>query len=355
MPSTPVQKYEFELWVNGVLVGDITRLAKERSFSLRRNAAESLTFRMDLKAFENYCASAGRTPSSMLKPYVTDIRVKRNGSYLFGVHVSDAPFTLAKEGVSVNVRASGFLDLFKDRYLTKTYSGVEATDIVRDALIETQSPDSTYDFGVLPGVIQETTDIERDREYVDQNIRDLIVNLATLEDGNFDVKFNYDRTYNIYQQQGSVRSGIKFTYPYNITSGEIPNTALNLYNEIIALGSGFGEEALRVVTSDNVSAANYKIRQKIVQFNSVKLLETLSENAGAYLERVKDILLLPKFDVSGEFCNLSTIGVGDIIQANVSGYDSIPVDGQYRIEEISVNLDDNDAETISLRLDDYGI
>lgn len=355
MPATPVPKYEFELWVNGVQVGDITKLAKDRSFALRRNASEELKFRMDLKAFEAYCAAAGRSPGTMLKPYVTDIRVKRKGQYLFGTQVVEAPFILSEAGVAVDVRANGFLDLFKDRYITKTYSAEEATDIVRDALVETQSGDPTNDFGVLPGVIQELTGVNRDREYVDQNVRDLIANITTLEDGNFDVKFNYDRTYEIYLQQGSDRPNNKFTYPYNITGGSVPNTGLSLYNYIIAKGSGFGEETLRSEVSDPTSRGNYKTRQKIVSFNSVVRQETLDQNASAYLQRVKELLQLPKFNVSGAFCDLGVIGVGDRVRVGVEGYDSIEVDGTYRIEQIEVNLDAQDGEDIALTLDDFGL
>lgn len=355
MPSTPVPKYEFELWINGVQVGDITRLVKDRRYSLRRNASEALTFSMDLRAFEDYCTEAGRDPNEMLVPYVTDVRVKRKGVYLFGVEIQEASFELALDGVKMNVRSAGFLDLFKDRYITATYSGEESTDIVRDAIALTQSESPDDDFGVLPGATQEQTGINRDREYVDQNVRDLIVNMTSLEDGNFDIKFNYDRTYDIYQQQGSDRPSNKFTYPYNITSGSIPNTALNLYNYIIGLGSGFGEETLRSIASDGVSRGNYKTRQKIISFNSNTLQETLDQNTQAYLPKVKDLLMLPKFNVSGEFCDLGIIGVGDRVPVEVLGYSSISLANTYRIEQIDVSLDENDAEDISLTLDDYGL
>lgn len=356
MPTTPIPKYEFELWINGVQVGDVTRLATDRKFTIRRNASESLTFRMDLKAFEAYCSSAGRQPSEMLMPYVTDVRVKRYGQYLFGAEVCEAPFILSESGVAVEVRAAGFLDLFKDRYITKSYSNDEATDIVRDAILETQSDSALDDFGVLPGLVQESTGVTRDREYIDQNVRDLIINLATLENGNFDIKFNYDRTYDIYIQQGSDRPSNKFTYPYNITSGTIPNTAMNLFNQIIGLGSGFGEETLRSVAADDVSRANYKTRQKIVSFNSNSEQATLDQNVLGLLPQVKDILMLPKIKVSGEYCDLNVIGVGDRVPVEVEGYASIPVSGAlYRIEQIDVSLDAQNAEDIDLTVDDYGL
>lgn len=355
MPSTPVPKYEHELWINGVQVGDITRLVDNFGYSLRRNASESLTFSMDLKAFEAYCTDAGRNPNEMLVPYVTDVRVKRNGSYLFGVEVKETPISLNVDGVTIEIKGTGFLDLFKDRYLTKTYSAVEAADIARDAIAETQLGDATNNFGVLQGVVQESTGIVRDREYVDQNIRDLLTNLTSLEDGNFDIKFNYDRTFEIYVQQGSERANNKFTYPYNIKGGNIPNTAMNLSNYIIGIGSGFGEEALRSVITDETSRGNYKTRQSIVTFNSVVLQETLDDNTNAYLQKVKDIMLLPKISVPGDFCDLSVIGVGDRIPVSIEGFRSIDIDTMYRIEQIDVKVDKQGAEDIDLTIDDYGL
>lgn len=361
MPSTPVPKYELELWINGVQVGDISRLAKSRSFTLRRNASEDLKFTMDLTAFEQYCERAGRNPLATLEPYVTDIRVKRMGAYLFGVQVVELNYNLDAGGVSMECRATGFLDLFKDRYITKTYSATETTAIWRDAIATTQAGDPTNDFGVDPAAQQYTTLINRDREYVDQNVRDLLVNLTTLVDGNFDFKFLYDRSFEIYEQIGSDRAGNKFTYPYNISSASVPRSALNLFNYIIALGSGFGEETLRSEYPTNPDAAdaasrlNYKTRQKIVTFNSITEQETLDENAAAYLQRVKDILMLPSIKTNGAFCDLSIIGVGDRVPVEVQGHAALPLNDTYRIEQIECSIDDNDAEDISLTIDNFGL
>jgi hypothetical protein len=354
--STPVPKYELELWINDVQVGDITRLAQNRRYTLTRNASEQLSFLMDLTAFEDYCVRAGRAPQAMLEAYVTDIRVKRNGQYYFGVQVADMQYNLNQGGVNVEVKASGFLDLFKDRYVTKVYDGYERVAIAQDLLATTQAGDATNDFGVVLGPNQYDTGItDTERNYVDQNVRDAIVNLTNLADGQFDIRFNYDRSFETFGQIGSNRPGSKFTYPYNIKGGTVPHTAQNLYNYIIGLGSGFGEETLRTETADAVSRGNYGTRQKIVSFNSVSVQQTLDENSYAYLQRVKDILELPKFSVSGAQADLSIIGIGDRVPVQVLGHTSLPLNGTYRIEQIDVSLDENDAEDINITVDNYGL
>lgn len=352
---TPQGRYEFELWINSVQVGDITKLMQNRRFSLVRNGSEDLSFLMSLTAFEAYCASLGTAPQAILETYVTDIRIKRNGSYLFGVHVVDIQYNLNQGEINMEVKATGFLDLLADRYVTKDYTQQERVAIALDLIATTQQGDSTNDFGIDPGAQQYSTGLLSDRSYTDQNVRDGLVNLTNLSDGNFDFRFNYDRSIETFAQIGSNRPENRFSYPYNITGGRVAHTATNLYNYIIGLGSGFGEEALRTETADGASRANYKTRQKVVSFNSITEQQTLDENSYAYLQKVKDILELPTFNVSGEFADLDVIGIGDRIPVEVVGHPALPLDGTYRIEKMDVSLDENDAETIAITVDNYGL
>lgn len=356
MPSTPVPKYEFELWINGVQVGDITKLAKSRHFTITRNASEQLDFLMNLTAFEDYCASLGASPLAVLECYVTDIRVKRNGAYLFGTQVVDMQFNLNQGEINLQVKATGFLDLLKDRYVTKNYDGIERVAIAQDLIATTQAGDSSNDFGIELGPNQYDTGLsDTERNYTDQNVRDAIINLTDLSDGNFDFRFNYDRSFETFGQIGSNRPNVKFSYPYNISGGTVPRTAGNLFNYIIGLGSGFGDEALRTETADGASRANYKTRQQIVTFNSVSVQDTLDQNSYAYLQKVKDILLLPQLNVSGVYADLDYLGVGDRVPIAVEGHSMLPLDDTYRIEQLDVNLDDNDAENIAITVDNYGL
>lgn len=353
---TPTLKYEFECWINGAQVGDITKLMQNRSFSFIRNGSEELSFNMSLTAFEAYCEELGAVPQAVLEAYVTDIRVKRNGVYYFGVHVVDMQYGLTESGITLDVKCTGFFDLLADRYVTKTYSQQERVAIALDLINTTQAtgnPDD--DFGIDAGPQQYDTGLLSDREYTDQNVRDAITNLTNLSDGNFDFKFNYDRSIETFAQIGADRPDSKFTYPYNIRSGKVTHTATQLWNYIIGLGSGFGEEALRTITADPVSRGNHKTRQKIVSFNSVTEQQTLDENTYAYLQKVKDILELPTFNVSGALADLDFLSVGDRVPVEVQGHSALPLNGTYRIEKLAVTLDENDAEDIAITVDNYGL
>lgn len=350
--SSMTPKYEIELWVNGERVADISKLALDRKFLLKRNASEEFTFRMDIDAFEAYCASAGINPRAILEAYVTDVLVKRNGEYYFGTQIVDMPMTLDESGNNVSVLATGYLDLFKDRYITKSYTSTERTEIFRD-VIETVQVGDFMDWGILPGTVQYETDIDdAERTYVDMNVRDLLINLTDLSDGNFDFRFNPDRTYEIFERIGTIRSS-KFTFPYNVDSLAVAHGAGNLFNYIIGLGSGFGEEALRNETADAASRGNYGTRQKPVSFNSVSVQDTLDKNTYAYLQKVSQILELPKLRVNGAFANLDSLSVGDTVPVEVVGHSLLPLDDMYRIEQIECTLDENDEETIEISVDNF--
>lgn len=345
-------KYELELWINNVLVGDISKLAQSRSYTIKRNDREELSFTLDVKAFEAYCATLGSEPIEVLEAYVTDVRVKRNGVYLFGVQVVDMQYSFDESGAKIEVKCTGFLDLMMDRYVTKNYSQIDAAAIARDLIAETQAV--MGDFGITNGVSQDSGKL-RDRTYIDQNVKDAIMDMTNLIDGTFDFKFLADRTFETYLKMGATRDNLRFTYPYNIKSMTVPRTALNLYNYIIALGSGFGEETLRSEAGDTVSRLNYGTRQKILSFNSINVQETLDQQAVSEVLIRKDIVMLPKLKVDGEFCDLNTVWVGDIIPVNTQGFTSLPMDGMFRIEQITCSLDANDAEDIDLIVDNYGI
>lgn len=349
---TPQLKYEIELWINGVMVADISKLATSRSYTIKRNDSEELQFTLDVKAFEDHCVKAGRNPEATLVPYVTDVRVKRNGAYLFGTQVVDINYTFGEGGASMVVKATGFLDLFASRLITKTYTAEESTEIARDMLDDTQV---IYgDFGVENGPEQYNTGVNRDRTFIDQNIKDALVNLTDLIDGNFDFAFTYDRKFNTYQMQGTYRPNLKLTYPYNIKSISTPKTALNLYNYTIGLGSGFGEETVRSEVSDIDSRLNYGTRMRQVTFNSVQDQTVLDQNTAAENAKTKDLLILPKLTVTGDFLDLNTVWVGDRIPVEIQGHPSLPLNDIYRIEQLSVSIDENDAEDIGLTVDNYG-
>jgi len=353
--ATPQKKYEVELWVNDVLIADISHLAQQLKWRKQRNEAESCSFSLDLVAFEQYAESINQHPRTLLDSYITDVKLKRNGEYLLGCQVVQVTPTFNQAGASLDIRADGYLNLFVDRYVTISFDDIESTEIANALLVETQS-ETNGDFGVDEGPLQYTTGVERVRQYVRENVKEELQNLTELVTGGFDFEFTHDKKFNTYASLGSDREDVVLTYPGNVETMTAPRNGQTIFNHIDGIGSGFGDEAITSTADDAVSQMTYKRRELPLSFNGVSLQNTLDQKTDAELDKRRDILQLPQMTINGELFDLSDLSVGDRPVLVVKGHPYIDnIDGLYRIEVIDVTVDENESEAITLTFDDYGL
>lgn len=354
------KKYTFELWsIQGIKVADISDLAKQRKYTLERNEAELLEFTLDLDAFEAFCASINTPPRNVLAPYQTEVKVKRDGQYLFGTQVVDCPIELSQNGSTINVKCTGYLNLFKDRYVTVAYEQDDATTIAGALLMETQAQ-TNGSVGVTLDAVQYATGVLRDRNYERDNVKSALQNLTALIDGNFDFDFTHDKKFRTFAQIGSVRSDIELVYGgdgSNVKTATIERSGANLFNKLIGLGSGFGADQITSVQGDSTSQIAYYLREKIEQFNSVSEQTTLDQNVAARKEMYKDLLEIPKITITGNEVGNTFLGIGDRVPVYIREHTFVDnVFGLYRIEKMAVTIDDNDFESdIALYFDNLGV
>lgn len=344
--------YEIELWSRqGLLVADISPLVKDVSFTLQRNTAETLQFSLDLNAFESLALTIGTAPRLMLNPYQTDVKIKRNGEYLFGTQVFDVSVELSENDQTISVKCFGYLKLLSDRYITKTYTSEYETDIVWDMINTTQSQ-TNGDLGITQGD-QWVQLVQRDRTYDRNNIADMIVNLTNLSSNSFDFEFTYDKKINTYTMIGSDRSNeLVFVYPDNIMQATIPRTGLKLFNKIYGIGAGFGNDQITSTQSDNDSQLNFGVHETVRTWNSVLQQDTLDDNALGMLNNTKNILEIPQMSVNGRDFDLANYGIGDRVTVRVNDHRFLEtINGIYRIEKIDCKLDENQNEDITLYFD----
>jgi hypothetical protein len=369
--------YEIELWSqSGSRIADISALCFDRKYTMQRNEAEQLTFSLNLFAFENYCKNnlGGADPSVIIKPYVTDVKVKRAGQYLFGAQVVELSFDLASDysragesggGMQANgqdyrvtVSCTGYLNFFKDRYITKTYSATERTSIATDMLTTTQAQ-TNGSVGVTIASGQYTTGLVADRTYQKDNIKLKLQELAALSDSPFDFQFTYDKQFKTYQKIGARRQDVSYIYggPLgNVMGFSMVRSGINLFNKVYGIGSGFGADQLLSTQIDSASQLNYYLREKIEQYNSVVIQSTLDQNTTTAVALAKDILELPKITLNGKQLPSTFLSVGDRIPLKVQAHTWLAsVNGLYRIEQMDVIIDENDFEQVDLTFDNYGV
>lgn len=354
-------KYEFEIFSStGALLMDISDLMQQRRWKEGRNEEETLEFVLDLSDFEARCEEMNEDPNVILSPYSSEVLMKRNGIYRRGFVVYDLNFTGDSSGEKIAVKCDGYLNIFKDRHVTKTYTQVNPPDILADMVMTSQAK-PRGDYGIVIGTVPNINK-PRDRDFDRKNIKDEFINITNLEDGRFDFEFavsvtNGQRTItlNFYEEIGDNNLDLPLVFPDNILSYGIPRTGITLFNEITALGSGLGEEKLVAPAEDETSQLNKGLHEKIVTYNDVKDPDTLQEHADAELALQKDIIEIPSVKVDPLEVDLVDLNVGDRRRVRILKHKMLPIDGVFKLERIEVSLDENDSEDITCTFDNYDV
>jgi hypothetical protein len=372
--------YNFELWSSaGVILADITQMTQEREYTLSRNAAMQITFQVDWTAFETFCASIGENPTTLLAPYQTDVKIKRNGEYIGeACQVTGLEFNLEPNDSGVNpetgsynntttitetitVTAIGYLNILTDRYLTLDYSNEDSCLIAVDLVNQAQlMPHGNFGLTIPGGQYQ--TGYLYSPTYTQQNVLDELGNLTQIPGGLFDIWIDTDKVLHTSALQGNLRNDLQLTYGgpgSNVSGFYHQRTAAGaLYNEIIGMGSGFGSDGLTSIQDNSVSIDDYYLRQKIVTFNNVTDADQLAADVAAEVSLDSGLLDIPQIVVNGSLLSgLPFIGAGDRIKVNFPTHELLSnLDGTWmRVESMAVTVDDNDFDVeITLTLDSVG-
>lgn len=348
-------EYKIEVYSkNGKLLGDIRHLAQDLKWTEQRNAAETVSFRMDLARYEEYIAKTGMNPYDFMDAGTTDIRIVRNGRQRIGAHLIKMNFTPNDPSVDIELALSGYLNYFKDAYVDAAYNNVRQGDIMWGVISQYQAKQDG-DFGIRRGQFTSLGKNPRQRNQKRAEVKDFLVRLSNVINGP-DFQFTPDKKFNTYDAIGTYRPDIRLSYPGNVADFGFERSIDALANYIIGIGSGNGEDAPSAFATDPFSRQALYRREKIVTFSSVEREETLQENTDGILEMLKDVRELPSFTLADGVLDLNDIGIGDTIWAELNGYKMLEhIRGFYRIEKIEVSVDDNDAEEVRLIFDDLNI
>ena len=135
-------EYTIEVWdINGVFVMDISDIVST-SLRIRReiNVVDDIAFAIDLVQFEKRCAAINANPQSILEPYRTDIKIRRNNEYFVGGQVVQANINFnASENNKIEIKCTGYLNYFKDRYISDIYRDKTYAQMARQLITDAQS------------------------------------------------------------------------------------------------------------------------------------------------------------------------------------------------------------------------
>ena len=352
-------KYKVELWYRGVTrIGEIRRMTNNLRWSKKRNGVYAIEFSMETKRFHDWCSSIGEDPSNVLDLLNVDVRIKVRDTYVIGATIIEAPGNMNQSNATIQVSCDGFLRLLGRKNITKTYTNQWTGGIIQDALNVKQA-ETNGSLGIVfnPSSYMGNSNTRQDT-YFDQNLQERIVNRSKYVSDPFDFEFAPDRKLTLYEKIGANRPGVEIVYPntgrgIGALSMTAKYTGDTVANRIIAYGAGFGSEALRYVADDVTAQLRDGVIEDKVTFNDVTEITTLEQYAKAELLLRKDKLKQPGPVVSGDFLKTDELTVGDRVTGVHDKFSLYAMNDLYRIEEFSVDVDENDHEEITLTLDDF--
>lgn len=325
---------------------DISDLVNFR-LTMKLNDTHTVRFYLDLAKFESRCAAINAEPKTILYPASTEIKISRNGFALFGGIISSVDSSFDINAKTLEVAADSYLEYFAHRLVSKSYDAVDRSDIAWDAIDTVQSEDYG-NLGVTRGVHTDTYDSILNADYKD--VKSIIQLYTYAQPTTYDFEITPDKVFNTYLKMGSDRPEIQLVYPYNIKTMRIPRSSDSLYNQIVGIGSGIGEERIQTIIKDIPSQIRYRVRENKVLYNSVIRETTLLENTTGELVQSLNVLELPEITVPADVLNLDILRVGDSIYVKCSGstYNN-DLDGMFRIYQMDISVSDDRSEDVSLK------
>lgn len=347
-----MNKYAIKLQnSSGTALADVAGMAQNLRYSKTRNRADQISFSVDIGKLNEYLNETGQTALGILGVNQTEVIVSRHGVAQVGGQIMQIDTVIQSDNRTVAVKAVGWLDLFDKRFTSANKEISTPTDAgaIGWTLINDSQNLTNGDFGITQGTIQTTTDRIRTYEY--KNVKQALIDLTEVE-GGFDMEFTPAKVFNVYTSIGVRREKMAFKYPGNIKGIRVPRTGVQMINDLVVRGQGYGLAQLTSIVENTSSKSAYKVRQAIKDFPEVFLSDTLDEIGAEEIAAAKDPLELLQITVdgNGEYA-IGDFGVGDEVRVNIEEVPTLThVDNYYRVEKIDVQVDENESESITLTL-----
>ncbi len=363
---TSQSNYVFELWSpSGQQIADLSPYLRTRHFTVTRNRPEIVDLSFDLGQMESVAASLGTTVRNLFGPGYNEIRIKRGQRYLIGSQVQFFYPSLNGDQRALQIRAVGFLELLKDRYLyptdgaTLTQTNQDIGQIMWNFINLTQSR-TNGSFGFTLGAIQPSRTITDTWQPHATNIRDILIALTKRYDS-VDLSFTPDKIFNVSYPMGQDKTELRFSLPGNIKDLRLPVDASQLATLVFARGSGNGSDQQLVPSWPAGSTSEqqtYRLREVVLDFPAVTIAQALQEKAREHHRKNNIPTVIPEITLDGnQEPFLGSYWIGDRVPFSIDanqGSAFAALDGQsWRINEIDVTVDENDAETITLKVGLY--
>ena len=363
-------EYELELRLNGVLIGDVRKLAQNLVWERRRtiNGVDSISFTLNDILFEQWCNDRSTSIVDVLKPLALDCRVIRNGVAVCGGFLATMPaYTPNGTSANLDLQFDGYLNLLGGVYIRPTATQTAPmADMIEGWIYDADSRAEAAGkgFGFVSGDLDNLATVTQTIDgykTVKEAITDRADNITGA--GVFDVYFHPDRTYDIKSDAnfGLTRSYI-INYPtmlngisaVSISAQEVDGFA----SHVIAIGAGEvsadAEKNTAIVSEATNSDAvtEYGYYESLYQDSSISRQATLDGKATSEVANLSNPLWQPEIKLTGRQLAPSPSGdeaiwIGDRITINNTEDMTGQTSGQFRVQALSVGVSSSNAETIT--------
>lgn len=359
--------YRVEVWTRtGEMLADISSEIISRQFTARRNRAESIALQLDLFAAEQRAIKSHLDFDQLFAEGTNELRIFRGERPLMGGTIYYVAPSVDTDSATLDVRATGFLDLLKDRYVWpdtsnfgRTYTATDIGAIMWDMINYTQSPITNWglangSFGITQGTIQTSRTMTDTWQPWATSIRDILIAM-TERINSVDFEFTFDKKFNVYYPGiGTDKSELLFTYPGNIKRLSLPKDATHLGNIVVSRGSGNGyDQQVVSVKQDLDMQPGVGRREMIIDNPSVSVVQTLSDYADEQIRLNGSSSKIPDITLDGlKDPALGSYWIGDSVRFSVPERSSFSaLNGQtWRINEIQITPDQEDGEEVQLKV-----
>jgi len=193
-----------------------------------------------------------------------------------------------------------------------------------------------------------------------KKLKSAIEDIANMYNGmDFDIAIQIDPVTNLmskyfnvfYPRQGVANTGLVFTYPGNIKKVDKPKDGKQMVNQVAERGQGSGVDQAVAVSADQSSIQAFGLRQNQEDEPDVPDTGTLLLLGQEVLRLRKDTLELPALTMDDSLPPfLGSYGIGDQILVQVQDAGIASGNFVYRIEQLDVSINDDDATEVVLTL-----
>lgn len=368
--------YEIYLYLDGTKIGDVRGLAQSFKWARRRTkvGADEIDFSVNDVLFSNWLKERGADLATVLKPYALEARVVRNGVELLGGYLATMPgYSPNGTSATLQLKFDGWLNLLGGCYIRPIGAVTGRMDALIDRFISeanTRSTDAGKGFGFKAGAGSTLASIEHTFDNY-KSVKEWICERCdnTTGAGKFDVIFDADRTYHVYAEEeaGDVLDWVA-VYPTNINAPSALTISANEVSGFASAVIGIGNGEISSNSDENTAITSYALDddavkefgfcEQILQDSSVSVQQTLDNNTASRLASVEKFSWEPQITLSGRQVNPAPTGTNKIWicdRLTVENNEDLTgmTDGGFWVNELSVSVSANGAETITPTLERY--